>query len=92
MTRQTWRAVAADTTEPFDANTIADFDTTAFRSRAELDHLSDSFMTTDLIWLCGVRQRDPAIGHDTKVRVADSRVCAVIELVSLVALVTWSPS
>ena len=30
VTRQTWRAVTADTAEPFDANAIADFDTTVF--------------------------------------------------------------
>lgn len=64
MARETWRTVAADTTEPFDANAIADLDTAAFRSRAELDHLSDSFVATDLVWLCWVRQRDPAVGHD----------------------------
>ena len=83
MSRQTWRAVATNTAEPLDANTVADFQVGALTARAHLDDFANALVATDLVGLCGVRQRGPAVGHDAQVGVADSGVGALIILVSL---------
>jgi hypothetical protein len=82
MTRQTSRAVAADSTEPLDTNAVANLHIAALSARAHLDDLAYALVATDLVGLCGVRQRDPAVGHNAQIGVTDSGVSAVIVRVS----------
>jgi hypothetical protein len=64
MSRQTWRAIATNATKPLDADTVADFQVGALTARAHLDDLANTLMATDLVGLCGVRQRGPTVCHD----------------------------
>ena len=72
MARQTRRAVATNTAEPLDANTVADFQVIVLAARAHLHDLAYALMATDLVGLCGSRQGGPAVGHDAQIRMADS--------------------
>jgi hypothetical protein len=72
MSRQTRLAVATDTAEPLDTNTVAELQAVALAARAHLDDLAYTLVAADLVGLCGVRQGDPAVGHDAEIRVADS--------------------
>jgi hypothetical protein len=64
VARQASRAVTTDSTEPLDTNAVANFHIAALGARTHLDNLAYAFVATDLVGLCGVRQRDPAVGHD----------------------------
>jgi hypothetical protein len=72
MAGKTRWAVATDTAEPLDANAVADFQVVALAARAHLDDLAYTLVATDLVGLCGVRQGNPAVGHNSQIRVADS--------------------
>lgn len=78
MARETGRAIAADSAQPLDAYAITDFDTTVLAARTHLDDLADALVAADLTRLRGVGQRNPAVGHDAEIRVADSGVGAEI--------------
>lgn len=78
MAGQTGRAVAADSAQPLDAYAVADLDTTVITAGTHLDDLADALVAADLTRLRGVRQGDPAVGHDAEIRVADSGVGAWI--------------
>ena len=64
MSRQTRLAVTTDTAEPLDADTVAELQAVALAARAHLDDLANTLMATDLVGLCGVRQRGPTVCHD----------------------------
>jgi hypothetical protein len=64
---QTSRAVATDTTEPLDANTIANLQVIALTARAHLDDFAYTLVATNLVGLCGSRQGNPAVGHDAQI-------------------------
>ena len=72
MSRETRLAVTTDTAEPLDTNTIAELQAVALAARTHLDDLAHTLVTADLVGLCGVRQGNPAVGHDAEVRVTDS--------------------
>ena len=64
MPRQTRRTVATDTAEPFDAYAVTNLQVGALTASAHLDDLANTLMATDLVGLCGVRQRGPTVCHD----------------------------
>lgn len=76
MARQTRRAVATNTAQPLNTNTVADFQVAALTAGTQLDNLAYTLVAADLAGLCRVRQGGPAVGHDAEIRMADSRVCA----------------
>jgi len=72
MARQTRGTVATNATQPLNANTVADVQVTALATRTHLDDLAYALVAADLVGLRGVRQRDPAVGHDAQIGMADS--------------------
>jgi hypothetical protein len=72
MSRQTRLAVATDTAEPLDANTVTELQAVALTARTHLHDLAHTLVTADLVGLCRVRQGNPAVGHDAEIRMADS--------------------
>lgn len=82
MAGEASRAVAADSAQPLDAYSVADFDTTVLAARTHLDDLADALVAANLTRLRRVGQRNPAVGHDAQIGVADPGVSAVIMPVS----------
>ena len=68
-------ASSAYSRDPFYAYAVSNFHSTGLGSRAKLYDAPNSFMTTNLTWLCGIGKDGPGLHHDAVVGVADAGVC-----------------
>lgn len=72
MSAEAGRTGTADSTDPLDANSVAELDGTRFNAWTKLDDPADTFVASNLAGLSRQRKSLPAVGHDAEVRMTDA--------------------
>lgn len=68
--------MSACTGNPFDADSVSNFEVRGLGARAEFDYPADSLVAAHLAWLGWEGEEAPCIGHDTEVGVTDAGMSA----------------